>query len=53
MDVLDLYISYRLYLKNISNICGALCKEDDPCHLHKKLQKLNLFMNYVEEKNMP
>ena len=52
MDVLDFYILFRHSLKNISNICRALCKKDDQCNLHKKLQKLNFFVNYIEEKNM-
>ena len=38
MDVLDFYSLFRHYLKNISNICGALCKKEDQCYLHKKLQ---------------
>ena len=52
MDVLDFYILFRHYSKNISTICGTLCKKDGPCYLHNKLQKLNSFVNYIEEKNM-
>ena len=42
----------RHYDKNIEKLCGIVCLSDKLCHIHKKLNCLHFFSNYIRDRNI-
>lgn len=42
----------RHYDKNIEKLCGIVFLSDELCHIHKKLNCLHFFSNYIRDKNI-
>ena len=42
----------RHYDKNIAKLCGIVWLSDKLCHIHKKLNCLHFFSNYIRDKNI-
>ena len=38
--------------KNIIELCGPVCSKNNLCLLHKKLNCLNLFSEYIRDRNI-
>ena len=42
----------RCCKKNIERLCGIVCKNDNLCKLHKKLNTFLFFSNYITDRNI-
>ena len=48
----DFFEIVRHYEKNIANLCGPVCSSNSLCRLHKKLNCLHFFSEYIRDKNI-
>ena len=48
-DFIDMWPHHKNY---VEKVCDIVCPSDDPCELHKKLQKRTDYVEWVRDKNL-